>query len=96
MNDFAVSVNFDVKSGQELAFMEEMKKQAKNSLTLEPDCHYFDICVSPDDPGVVLLYELYTDAAAFDAHLASDHFVQFNETVAPMIAQRVITTWKKI
>jgi len=95
MNDFAVTARFDVKPGQEAAFMVEMRKQAANSLKLEPDCHYFDICVSSNDPTAVLLYELYADAAAFDVHLASNHFTSFLETVTPMILGKEIKTWDR-
>ena len=92
---FAVTARFDVLPGNEAAFMTEMKKQAENSLKLEPDCHYFDICVDVDNPGRIILYELYEDAAAFEAHLASRHFADFIETVTPMISGKVIERWNR-
>ncbi len=92
---FAVTARFDVIPGNEAAFMTEMKKQAENSLNFEPDCHYFDICVDVDNPGRIILYELYEDAAAFDAHLASRHFANFIETVTPMISGKVIERWNR-
>jgi quinol monooxygenase YgiN len=40
-------------------------------------------------PVPVLLYEVYDDATALDAHRATAHFKEFRETAAPMIARRV-------
>lgn len=36
----------------------------------------------PGRPNEIFLYELYTDRAAFEAHLASDQFVAFDANVA--------------
>jgi quinol monooxygenase YgiN len=44
----------------------------------------------------VYLYELYDDRAAFDAHLASAHFVSFAAATTNMITDRVIRTWRRI
>ncbi|MEM7522936.1 MAG: antibiotic biosynthesis monooxygenase [Pseudomonadota bacterium] len=38
----------------------------------------------------MFLYEVYDDAAAFDAHLASDHFKDFDAAVAPMVAAKTV------
>ena len=37
-----------------------------------------------------------TDAAAFDAHLASSHFQEFDAKVAPMIASKSVTTYSEV
>ncbi|WP_339630173.1 putative quinol monooxygenase [uncultured Sneathiella sp.] len=93
---FAVTARFDVIQGKEAAFMVEMKKQAENSLNLEPGCHYFDICVDTENPGRIILYELYENSAAFDDHLASRHFEDFIETVTPMIIGKKIERWNRV
>lgn len=81
----AVCVTFDVKPDSWADFMPLMQAQATNSLTLEPECHHFDVCTQGDVANLVFLYEVYTDRAAFDAHLASDHFKAFDAAVADMI-----------
>jgi quinol monooxygenase YgiN len=96
MSQFAVTARFEVKSGHEKTFMVEMKNQARNSLLLEKGCHYFDVTVSTENAGIVLLYELYSDAAAFDIHLNSDHFLAFIDKVTPMIDGKIIETWEKV
>lgn len=92
----AVLVWFDVIPQHMEDFRAAMQKQAENSMKLEPDCRFFDICVSDDYPNRVFLYELYTDAAAFQAHLDSVHFKDFAEQVAPWITGRTIENWRRI
>lgn len=41
----------------------------------EPGMKYFMPYRSPDDPSQFLVYELYEDAAGWDAHNASPHFL---------------------
>ncbi len=43
----------------------------------EPGCLDYRAHRSVSDPRVFLLYETYTDEAAYDAHTCSDHFVRF-------------------
>ena len=39
----------------------------------------------------IILYEIYDDAAAFAAHLATPHFAAFDATSAPLVAGRTIS-----
>lgn len=86
---FVVTVFFNIKPDAFAQFMPLMQKQAENSLAQEPDCHTFDVCHSPDGPQV-FLYEVYTDRAAFDLHLASAHFKSFDTATAPLIADKQV------
>lgn len=89
----AVCVTFDLKPGHSEAFMTLMQAQAKNSLGLEPGCHHFDVCTRGDVDDQVFLYELYTDRAAFNAHLASEHFLTFDAAVSDMIAGKSVAIY---
>lgn len=42
------------------------------------------------------LYEVYTDAAAFDAHQKTDHFASFGERVADMVEEKTVQTWNRV
>lgn len=90
---FAVTVIFNVKPGGMATFLPLMRMQADNSLALEPECHHFDVWTDLARPDQVMLYEIYTDASAFDAHLASEHFKTFAAAVDPIIFHREIVTW---
>lgn len=93
---FVVCVEFGLAEGRMEEFLPLMMEQAANSLSLEPDCHYFDVCRDPEGAPIVFLYELYTDAAAFQAHLQSAHFKSFDAAVAPMVASKQVRTWHKL
>ncbi len=86
---YVVLVTFDVKPEAWEAFLPLMAENARASLHAEPGCLQFDVCRDPDAPRVVL-YEVYTDRAAFDAHLATAHFKAFDAAVAPMIAAKQV------
>jgi (4S)-4-hydroxy-5-phosphonooxypentane-2,3-dione isomerase len=88
---YVVTVEFDIAPEHRDAFIEAVKKQAADSLSLEPECHHFDVCrVERGGKEVVYLYELYTDRAAFDAHLATPHFLAFNERVTPWTVEKIV------
>ena len=88
-----VCVNFRVKPAHRAPFHDAVLKQARDSLHLESDCQVFDVFVKPDDPCEVMLYEVYTDRAAFDAHCTTDHFHSFSTTVAPWVDEKRVTFW---
>jgi quinol monooxygenase YgiN len=90
---FAVTVNFLVKPAHVAEFTAAMKTQAFNSLNREPGCHQFDVCFDANDPCRIFLYELYTDRAAFDAHLQTEHFLNFDKTVRDWTAEKAAENW---
>jgi len=91
---FVVTVTFGIQPDHVEGFQAAVLSQARNSLELEADCHRFDVCFDDDDPGRVFLYELYTDAAAFQAHLDSAHFKDFDATVADWLESKEVDTWR--
>ncbi|MEM1276626.1 MAG: putative quinol monooxygenase [Pseudomonadota bacterium] len=92
---FAVTVIFEVKPGAMGQFLPRMRQQAADSLAREPGCTQFDVWTDPARPNDVFLYELYTDAAAFDTHLASDHFKSFAADVEAIVADKTLLTYAK-
>ncbi len=93
---FAVCVTLTVYPGQMPAFMELMRSNAEKALRDEPGCLRFDVAQDDARPDEVFLYELYKDAAAFQAHLATPHFLAFDAAAGPMIAQKDIRTYTKV
>ena len=93
---FAVVVTFQVNLADWDAFMPLMHANAATSLTQEDGCHRFDVCTDPARPCEVFLYELYTDAAAFELHLDSAHFKSFDTVVNAMIASKSVATYEQV
>lgn len=93
---FAIVVTFQIKPGYVTAFMPLMLANAAASLSNESGCLRFDVCTNPNVVEEVLLYELYTDAAMFDVHLASDHFKTFDAAVVSMITDKTVKTYQLV
>lgn len=93
---FVVTVTFVIKSENLDDFMAAMTRQAHNSLTREQGCLQFDVCRDQQNPKRVFLYEVYSDRAAFDAHLQTTHFLDFDKTVAPWTEAKVAEQWERV
>lgn len=90
---YVVTVIFVVKNEYTTLFRNAMLKQAHNSLSLEPDCHRFDVCFDIEDDTRVFLYEIYSNEKAFQQHLKSDHFYRFNAEVSDWLDSKSVRTW---
>lgn len=90
---FVVTVIFEISEGKATDFMQEMTRQAHNSLRKEDGCHMFDVCVDENDEHRVFLYELYSSRSAFDIHMASDHYQSFAARVTPWVADKEVSFW---
>ena len=90
-----VTVEFEIVAGREEDFLARVKQQAGDSLEREVDCLHFDVCVAPDAPGRIFLYEIYRDPAAFQVHLESAHFADFDATVADWVATKTVRAWRR-
>ena len=94
MQNFAVVVEFTIVPGRLAEFMTKMREQAEASLR-ESGCQVFEIWTDSQRPDRVFLWEVYDDRAAFDAHLASDHFKAFDAAVAALVTDKQVATWDK-
>ena len=93
---YVVIVEFTIHAAHFEDFVARVRQQAEDSLRLESDCHQFDVCMNPEQGHRLLLYEVYTDRGAFDAHLASAHFHDFNASVRDWVSEKDISTYLKI
>lgn len=91
-----IAVEFEVKPGREAEFLVRMKQQAQNSLAREADCLQFDVCLAPDSQAKIFLYEIYKDEAAFQAHLASDHYRDFDQATADWVTSKAVSVWTRV
>ena len=88
---YVLVVTFDLQPGGRDAFVKLAMANARESLAVEPGCQSFDVLVPADHHDQVVLYEFYTDRAAFDDHCRRPHFLAFDTAVGPMVrAKRFI------
>jgi len=71
-------------------------QQARISKEREPGCLVFDVARSPDSATRFLLYEVYTDRAAFDFHVQQPHSQQNGASTKPWILRQQISVWTKV
>jgi len=74
-----------------------MKKALENATAArkEPGCRQFDVLVDPGDRTNVMLYEVYNDEAAFEAHQQTPHFKKYLADAVPLLASRERHVWKR-
>lgn len=72
---YVLVVDFVVKPEHVVAFTAAIRENARASRETEPGCRQFDVCVTPDNPAKIVLYEVYDDEAAFKEHLKTAHFL---------------------
>ena len=88
---FVVTVAFSHPEAARARFLELVAANAARSLADEPGCRRFDVCL--DAGGDVFLYELYDDAAAFEAHRAMPHYRDFIAASAPLGGAKRVATY---
>ncbi len=92
---FVVTVSWKANPDRADEFAVCLRRQAYNSLLKEPNCLQFDVSVDPQDPTCYFLYEVYSSAADFDAHLASDHFLRFAAETEAMVDDKSVRTFHR-
>ncbi|HEU4924257.1 MAG TPA: putative quinol monooxygenase [Burkholderiales bacterium] len=84
---FVLVVNIRIKPESVDAFMKLLKENAA-AARKEPGCRQFDVLVDPKDRTQVMLYEVYDDEKAFEAHQQTPHFKKYVAEAVPLLAAR--------
>lgn len=87
-----LQVNIRIKPENVDAFMAKVIENARSARS-EPGCRRFDVLVDPADKTKVMLYEVYDDQAAFDAHQAGAAFKKYLAEAVPLLASRERQFW---
>lgn len=94
LSNLVLQVNINIKPENVDAFMAQVLENARSALT-EPGCRQFEVLVNPDDRTKVMLFEVYADQAAFDAHQAGAAFKKYLANAVPLLASRERQFWKQ-
>lgn len=87
---YAIVVDFRLHPGGASEFLPLIDKNASLSLHNEPGCERFDVLTSQADQDRVVLYEIYTDRAAFDEHCLSEHFREFDRAAQVLVQDKQV------
>jgi len=83
-----IIAEFEVKPGKLEAFLELAEVDARRSVADEPGCRQFTVTVDREPPDRVVLFEVYDDDAAFDAHVETPHLKAFRAGIESLIVSR--------
>jgi autoinducer 2-degrading protein len=92
---YVLQVDIRIKPGDVGTFMERLAENAA-AARKEPGCRQFDVVVDPNDRTRVMLYEVYADDKAFDAHQQTAHFKKYVAEAVPLLASRERHVWKRV
>jgi autoinducer 2-degrading protein len=84
---FVNAVDLDIVPAEREKYLAAITENGMAAVK-EPGCRRFDILSLASDPNHFLLYEVYDNEAAFQAHRATDHFKKYAATTASMVARR--------
>lgn len=93
---YAVTVAFDLVDGALPEFHRQVSENASLSVEREPGCLRFDV-LTPLEEGAspqIFLYEIYADRAAFDGHLASDHYKSFDQMTRSLVRRKTVWAYR--
>ena len=90
MSPYVIMVDFRLRPGAMGAFRRLIDDNARASVKLEPGCQRFDVLVPRGEADRIMLYEIYDDRAAFEAHLKTPHFASFNTESAALVSDKTV------
>ncbi|MDZ7616197.1 MAG: antibiotic biosynthesis monooxygenase [Patescibacteria group bacterium] len=82
----AVCVHVQVAPEHIAQFIQATKENHRNTIR-EPGALRFDVLQQADDPARFVLYEVYRDQGAVDAHKTTDHYAKWRDAVAEWMAE---------
>ena len=91
-NRLAIIVTVKIKPGAAETFRPLILENAAAAVNAEPDCHAFHVLQDAEDPDTFVFCEIYTDAAALDAHRRQPHFLKYAEAAKDLIVERTVRT----
>jgi len=83
---YVVCVHVHVKPADREAFVAATLRNAQSTIN-EPGNLRFDVLQQVDDPNRFLLYEVYRDEAAMNAHKETAHYAAWRDAVEPWMAE---------
>ncbi len=89
-----LQVNIKIKPENVDRFMKQVLENARAARN-EPGCRQFEVLVDPEDKTSVMLFEVYDDQKAFEAHQAGAAFKKYVANAVPLLASRERHFWKK-
>ena len=92
---YVLQVNIRIKPENVDGWMKKATENAREARK-EPGCRQFEVLVDPNDKTKVMLFEVYDDDKAFEAHQQTPHFKKYLAEAVPLLAARERQIWKRV
>lgn len=89
MTEIVLVVEYRIKPEYRDAYLARLRRHRRDVIANEPGCKAFNILTTDEDPDRVLLYEIYADETAFEAHGNTPYMANYRAETEPMTASRV-------
>ena len=96
MSGYVIMVDFRLKPGSLKAFRALIDENAIMSCSTEAGCRRFDVLEPREGTDRVILYEIYDNRAAFEAHIKTAHFHTFNNASIPLVVDKVVSDYNLV
>lgn len=96
MTNFVLIVEFEVKPDSVERFHALIAENARLSVANEPGCRQFDVARAQDAANKIVLYEVYDDLAAFEAHAKMPHVAAFFAAARPLIVAQKASRYDRL
>jgi (4S)-4-hydroxy-5-phosphonooxypentane-2,3-dione isomerase len=87
---YIILVDFEIRPAAVGLFIELVTANARSSLQEEAGCRRFDVHRTVGNPDRILLYEIYDDRNAFERHMSTPHFHQFDAAVESLVVSKSV------
>jgi quinol monooxygenase YgiN len=74
-----------IDSAQLDSYMAALKEHAETAVRVEPGVLTLYAVAEKNDPARITVFEIYADAAAYQAHLQTPHFKRYKSTTKDMV-----------
>lgn len=88
------TVTYEVEASDLNLFRAAINKHAETTRQREVGCLRYDVSYGADRGTMCLTYALFEGPAAFDHHLATDHYYLFQELSSPWVISRIEQVWE--
>ena len=92
---FVLQVKIQIKPENVDGFMQKLAENAAAART-EAGCMQFEVLVDPEDRTKIMLYEVYSDAKAFELHQQGAAFKKYVAEAVPLLAGRERAFWRRV
>ncbi|HSW25236.1 MAG TPA: putative quinol monooxygenase [Burkholderiaceae bacterium] len=91
-----VVVDGRIKADKVDELMAALGRNVQGAKAGEPGCLQFDVLHTEGDATKILVYEVYKDAAALEAHQQTAHFKQFIAEGVPLFASITLSFFQRV